>query len=176
MCNPHPNYMHITGYPVQHGDSLHFLWGKHLQCIVITTQGSLNNLIKIGKQKSKHTIYFKSETMEATTTEKFYSKSSIRILKESIAVSKEKSVAEKSTVNKQSICPFCYCQVLNLDEHFKSCENYTKALLKERCPLCNDKLKEGPNKKYHWKYKCQVLDIMKESGKNYFLEIENSRE
>ena len=32
MCNPHPNYMHITGYPVQHGDSLHFLWGKHLQC------------------------------------------------------------------------------------------------------------------------------------------------
>ena len=32
MCNPHPNYMHITGYPVRHGDSLHFLWGKHLQC------------------------------------------------------------------------------------------------------------------------------------------------
>ncbi len=34
MCNPHPhpNYIHITGYPVQHGDSLHFLWGKHLQC------------------------------------------------------------------------------------------------------------------------------------------------
>ena len=34
MCNPHPNYMHITGYPVQHGDSLHLLWGKHLQCSV----------------------------------------------------------------------------------------------------------------------------------------------
>ena len=33
MCNPHHNYMHITGYPVWHGDSLHFLWGKHLQCI-----------------------------------------------------------------------------------------------------------------------------------------------
>ena len=32
MCNPHPNYMHITGYLVRHGDSLHFLWGKHLQC------------------------------------------------------------------------------------------------------------------------------------------------
>ena len=25
MCNPHPNYM-------WHGDSLHFLWEKHLQC------------------------------------------------------------------------------------------------------------------------------------------------
>ena len=32
MCNPHPNYMHITGYPVRHGSALHFLWGKHLQC------------------------------------------------------------------------------------------------------------------------------------------------
>jgi hypothetical protein len=32
MCNPCHNYMHITGYPVQHGDSPHFLWGKHLQC------------------------------------------------------------------------------------------------------------------------------------------------
>ena len=39
-----------------------------------------------------------------------------------------------------------------------------KALSKERCPLCNDKLKEGPNKEYHWKYKCKVVNIMKESG------------
>ena len=35
MCNPHPNYMHITGYPVRHGDSLQFLWGKHLQCSLL---------------------------------------------------------------------------------------------------------------------------------------------
>jgi hypothetical protein len=26
--------MHITGYPVRHGGSPHFLWGKHLQCIL----------------------------------------------------------------------------------------------------------------------------------------------
>ena len=32
MCNPCHDYMHVTGYPVQHRDSLHFLWGKHLQC------------------------------------------------------------------------------------------------------------------------------------------------
>ena len=32
MCNPHHNYIHITGYPMQHGDSLQFLWGKNLQC------------------------------------------------------------------------------------------------------------------------------------------------
>ena len=31
-CNPHDNYVHVTGYPVLHGDLLHFLWGKHLQC------------------------------------------------------------------------------------------------------------------------------------------------
>ena len=92
----------------------------------------------------------------------------MKILEESMAISQEKLVAEKSTVKAQSICPFCYCQELNLDEHFKSCENYTKALSKERCPLCNDKLKEGPNKKYHWKYKCKVVDIMKESGKILF--------
>ena len=41
MCNPHHNYMHITGYPVQHGDSLHFLWGKHLQCIVFISESRL---------------------------------------------------------------------------------------------------------------------------------------
>jgi hypothetical protein len=35
MCNPCHNYMHITGYPVRHGDYLHFLWGKHLQCTFI---------------------------------------------------------------------------------------------------------------------------------------------
>ena len=109
--------------------------------------------------------------MELTTTEKFYSKSSMTISQEkSIAISQEKLATEKSTVKAQSICPFCYCQELNLDEHFKNCENYMKALSKERCPLCNDKLKEGPNKKYHWKYKCKVVDIMKESGKNIFLD------
>ena len=102
--------------------------------------------------------------MEATTMEKFYSKSSKTIFKESMAISEE-----KSTVNKQ-ICPFCYCQEFSLDDHFKNCENYMKALSKERCPLCNDKLNEGPNKKYHWKYKCKVVNIMKESGK-CFLEI-----
>ena len=31
-CNPHDDYMHVTGYTLQHGDSPHFLWGKHLQC------------------------------------------------------------------------------------------------------------------------------------------------
>ena len=100
--------------------------------------------------------------MEATTMEKFYSKSSKTIFDETMAISEE-----KSTVNKK-ICPFCYCQELSLDDHFKSCENYMKALSKERCPLCNDKLKEGPNKKYHWKYKCKVVNIMKENGKFFF--------
>ena len=32
MCNPNHNYMHITENPVRQRDSLHFLWGKHLQC------------------------------------------------------------------------------------------------------------------------------------------------
>ena len=31
-CNPHDNYVHVTGYPVLHGDLLHFLRGKNLQC------------------------------------------------------------------------------------------------------------------------------------------------
>ena len=32
MCNPHHNYVHFTGGKLRHGDSPHFLWGKHLQC------------------------------------------------------------------------------------------------------------------------------------------------
>ena len=68
------------------------------------------------------------------------------------------------------ICPFCYRQEMDLDEHFVNCENYQKALTKIRCPLCNEKLKVGPNqknihKKYHWKNKCKVVNIMKEMGK-----------
>ena len=31
-CNPRDNYMHFTGYALRHGDPLHFLWGKNLQC------------------------------------------------------------------------------------------------------------------------------------------------
>ena len=31
-CNPHNVYVHITGNILRHRDSLHFLWGKHLQC------------------------------------------------------------------------------------------------------------------------------------------------
>ena len=31
-CNPHNIYVHITGNILRHRDSLHFLWGKHLQC------------------------------------------------------------------------------------------------------------------------------------------------
>ena len=31
-CNPCQNYVHVTGYPVLHGDLLHFLQGKNLQC------------------------------------------------------------------------------------------------------------------------------------------------
>ena len=59
MCNPRYNYMHITGYPVRHGDYLHFLWGKHLQCtfkyligriqlLFSSTQLMLPTLDKIG--------------------------------------------------------------------------------------------------------------------------------
>jgi hypothetical protein len=103
--------------------------------------------------------------MEATIFEKNYSKPSMTTVKESMAISEAKSASNNQ------ICPFCYCQELSLDDHFKNCENYMKALSKERCPLCNDKLKEGPNKKYHWKYKCKVVNIMKESGK--FLEMES---
>ena len=33
-CNPHDDYVHITGYPVRHGDSLYFLWGENLQFTV----------------------------------------------------------------------------------------------------------------------------------------------
>ena len=41
-CNPRDNYMHFTGYPLRHGVSLHFLWGKNLQCIfVIKKPGEL---------------------------------------------------------------------------------------------------------------------------------------
>ena len=32
LCNPHDNYIHVTGNTLRHRDSLHFLWGKHLQC------------------------------------------------------------------------------------------------------------------------------------------------
>ena len=34
-CNPHDDYMHVTGNTLQHRDSLHFLWGKHLQCMYL---------------------------------------------------------------------------------------------------------------------------------------------
>ena len=32
-CNPHDDYMHVTGNTLWHRDSLHFLWGKHLQWV-----------------------------------------------------------------------------------------------------------------------------------------------
>ena len=63
------------------------------------------------------------------------------------------------------ICPFCYHQELDLDEHFNSCDNYMKAMSKEKCPLCNEKLKDGADKKLHWKFKCKVVNIMKGIGK-----------
>ena len=31
-CNPHDNYILITGNTLRHGDSPYFLWGKNLQC------------------------------------------------------------------------------------------------------------------------------------------------
>ena len=34
-CNHHDNYMHFTGYPVQHGVSSHFLRGQNLQCSIL---------------------------------------------------------------------------------------------------------------------------------------------
>ena len=34
-CNRHDDYMHVTGNKLRHRDSLHFLWGKHLQCIYL---------------------------------------------------------------------------------------------------------------------------------------------
>ena len=34
-CNPHDNYVHITGYPVWHGVFLYLLCGKILQCTFI---------------------------------------------------------------------------------------------------------------------------------------------
>ena len=34
MCNPHHNYVHITGYLVQHGDSPHF-YGENICSAVI---------------------------------------------------------------------------------------------------------------------------------------------
>ena len=33
-CIPLDNYMHFTGYFLQHGDPPHSLWGKNLQCRV----------------------------------------------------------------------------------------------------------------------------------------------
>ena len=41
-CNPHDDYMHVTGNTLRHRDSLHFLWGKHLQC----------TRVKVGNPKS----------------------------------------------------------------------------------------------------------------------------
>ena len=40
-CNPHDNYMLITGRTLQHRDSPHFLCGKHLQCIYLREAKSL---------------------------------------------------------------------------------------------------------------------------------------
>ena len=37
ICNPRHNYVHFTGGKLRHGDSPHFLWGKHLQCGVVDT-------------------------------------------------------------------------------------------------------------------------------------------
>ena len=37
-CNPHDDYMHVTGNTMRHRASLHFLWGKHLQCMYIHTK------------------------------------------------------------------------------------------------------------------------------------------
>ena len=34
-CNPHDDYMHVTGNTLRHRDSLHFLRGKHLQCRLV---------------------------------------------------------------------------------------------------------------------------------------------
>ena len=31
-CNPHDNYVYVTGYLMPHGVSPYFLWGKNLQC------------------------------------------------------------------------------------------------------------------------------------------------
>ena len=36
--NPHDNYMHVTGNTLRHRDSLHILWGKHLQCTAILVE------------------------------------------------------------------------------------------------------------------------------------------
>ena len=36
--NPHDDCMHVTGNTLQHRDSLHFLWGKHLQCSEINAK------------------------------------------------------------------------------------------------------------------------------------------
>ena len=47
MRNPHRNYTYITGYPVQHGNSLHFLWGRHLHCIFCILVSQSWNICKI---------------------------------------------------------------------------------------------------------------------------------
>ena len=43
-CNSNDNYMHVTGYPVQHGVSPYFLWGKNLHCDLISIPQLHNKL------------------------------------------------------------------------------------------------------------------------------------
>ena len=47
-CIPHHNYMLITGNTLRHRDSLHFLWGKHLQCVFCLQVTYLQSLLCSG--------------------------------------------------------------------------------------------------------------------------------
>ena len=46
------NYMHVTGYPLQHGDSPYFLWWKNLQCTVYQ--------VGLVPRLCKYTFFFQS--------------------------------------------------------------------------------------------------------------------
>ena len=61
-CNPCHNYVLVTGYPLLHGVFLHFLWGKHLQCMYDRTSMYNSLLPRCSKQKfcSFVTIFFKN--------------------------------------------------------------------------------------------------------------------
>ena len=95
---------------------------------------------------------------------KFYSKNSLAILQQSMENTKD-----VTTEIPQIICPFCYKQDFDLDEHFKKCTQYKSALEEPKCRLCNETLVQGQNKWLHWKNNCKVVNMMKESGKNIFM-------
>ena len=72
-CNPHNNYMHVTGNTLRYRDSLHFLWGKHLQCKLfkkyVIPPFHLMLLLEIGKFHSYSAVQNNQRAMSRCSAE-----------------------------------------------------------------------------------------------------------